>query len=196
MHTGSATWRMDRFVLLVALLGVLGAALGGCSGGERMGRYTINVSMSPDLYDEVNGMYPTIDVDLIGATPDMAIDSMQIDSYFSPSANATTRSTWTDQGLVKSFVFSNSSSGAKSLPASDPAWNTWLGAGTTNNAGRGVRDIYVVANMAVSSVLSQGDARMKRIPLSRANWNNGQQIDVEITSAGILLKSAMKGELE
>ncbi|MFG0304801.1 MAG: hypothetical protein ACF8Q5_01165 [Phycisphaerales bacterium JB040] len=181
--------------VLVGTLVALG--LSGCGSADRMGRYTVVVSMAESMKDPASGLYPSVEVDLVGVNPTKKAEfaSMELDSYFAPQSAR--RSELQRNGERKLLTFTNQNPGPKTLELTDLVWNTWLGENTrSNNAGIGATHLFVLAKMPRPRDSAAVDPRRLELPLSTTKWNNGQRIEISITPIGLRLNTAMKVEKE
>jgi|GEM_PF-1724049 len=177
------------FVLLVGLT--------GCSSADRMGRYTVVVSMAESMKDASSGLYPSVEIDVVGVNPTKKaeFESMALDTYFAPQSPR--RSELRRNGERTLMTFTNQNPSPKTLEVTDPAWATWLGENArSNNGGIGATHLFVLAKMPKPRDATTVDPRRLALPLSTSKWNNGQRIEISITPIGLRLNTAMKVEKE
>ncbi|MEO0482013.1 MAG: hypothetical protein AAF138_00115 [Planctomycetota bacterium] len=177
---GRVKWMQAALVTLIAVP-MLSGLIGCGASPERMGRYDIVVTPA------VAGATP-IEVDLVGVSNDQKAvwDSLNVDQYFLPSSQRR-------QGEIKNTMVFTPGSGPQTLSKTDPIWTQWLGENARkNDGGTGARFVYLIAAMGRGDTTTALDTRKVAIPLSNKFWNNGQQIEVALTDAGLRVMSAQK----
>lgn len=186
-----------RGLLRALLLVLVACGLTGCGSSDRMGRYTVVVSMADSMKDPASGLYPSVEVDLVGVNPTKEAEfaSLALDTYFAPQSAR--RSELQRNGERKLLTFTNQNPSPKTLELTDQVWTTWLGENArSNNTGIGATHLFVLAKMPKPRDSGAVDPRRLALPLSTSKWNNGQRIEISITPVGLRLNSSMKVEKE
>jgi hypothetical protein len=170
---------------LVAVLLLIGMM--GCGGTKRLGRYDLVVTPEDSLRDASRRM-PLVEVDLIGVAENDVPNWMAqgVDQHFSGENQL--RRDAKDGNYLKTLVFSQDDSGAKTLKASDPIWGVWQK--------RGVTTLFVFASARTFKVAPGGpDRRRLSIPLTTDKWEGStRQIDLVLRASGVDCATAMKVE--
>jgi hypothetical protein len=167
----------NNFLYIISFFSLTALIISGCNSG-----YIINAGFGKN-YNLKGGIYPSIEVDIIGTTPrtDKLIDKYPLNVYFAPN-NLIKKDM-----LVYKMYFSEENYSSKQLSNNDPIWSKWNTMGITN--------LYILANLPeteANSTKKMADMRKIKIPFA-PDWKTST-INVEIRNNGLFI--AHKGNLQ
>ena len=167
-------------VVVLATLVAFAGFFGGCSNKPRYGKYNVQVSMDPTLAS--SAAVPSIEVDIIGVSPERAAvwDAQSLNNYF---AAANMERQTADKFTMR---FGAGATAPQTLQISDAMWAKW--------AGSGAHHLYILASLPGVSTDAPGPADPRRLilPLDTRQWDKGQTIQVEVQRNRLQLRTAPK----
>ena len=159
---------------------LVGCGLGGCAK-PTLKVANVTFTADPSLKDP-NGKLPLVEVAVIGASANDAREwnEYKVDSFF--SGNDPRRAA--AMPYTKNLVFTNDSPGPKTIAANDEIWKVWRDRGATR--------LFIFANSKNLSAGTGGlELRRKELPFTTDRWKTNQ-IDISITSGGVVVNSKME----
>lgn len=166
---------MKRLLLLIS--GAL--ALASCQSSAPSA-YNLSVSYDPVTIERFR-VFPSVEVDIVEAneTTLKQLEQTEIDDYFDPA------NVLRDSLRKMTFYFSEEDCEKKTLSRDDKVWQSWL-------EKRGASHLVLFINLPRDGAKGP-DMRRLTLPLAADRWD-GEDIDVSIIPAGLLLQTPIKPE--